>query len=223
MQRDILSITAGQTKRIALKSGGTVELTDGELSVRGTQAEIAEIESAVTALRAQMLVKAREVTAAQEREESELAARKRADLEQRMQASLVGGGMKGGTISGNRGSGAMALDISFPSFGTRAYPFHMDYAGSSQARIELKCLHEGVALVLQALVGLVLFIGLGAAWWRSGRMGLIVTALVALALVVAWSAGGEIVKQYVVTGIAGVILSLLVFLARRAAQRAARA
>jgi uncharacterized membrane protein YuzA (DUF378 family) len=99
----------------------------------------------------------------------------------------------------------------------------MDYAGSSQARIELKCLHEGVALALQALVGLVLFIGLGAAWWRSGRAGLILTALVALALVVAWSAGGEIVKQYVVTGIAGVILSLPVFPVSRAARRAARA
>jgi prepilin-type processing-associated H-X9-DG protein len=223
MQRDILSLTTGRTKRIALKSGGAVELTDGELTVHGTQMEIGDIESATTALRTQLLAKAREVTAAREREESELAARKRAELEQRMQASLVGGGLKGGTISGNRGSGAMALDISFPSFGTRAYPFHMDYAGSSQARIELKCLHEGVALALQALVGLVLFIGLGAAWWRSGRAGLILTALVALALVVAWSAGGEIVKQYVVTGIAGVILSLPVFPVSRAARRAARA
>jgi hypothetical protein len=222
MQRDILSLTAGRTKRIAFKSGGTVELADGDLSVRGTQAEIAEVESAATALQTRMLAKAREVTAARQREESALAARKRAELEQRVQASLVAGGLKGGTISGNRGAGAMALDISFPSFGTRAYPFHMDYAGSSQARIELKCLHEGVALVLQALVGLALLIGLGAAWWRSARAGLILTALAALALVVAWSAGGEIVKQYVVTGVAGVLLSLLVFLARRAAQRAAQ-
>jgi hypothetical protein len=161
-----------------------------------------------------MLEEARRITAEKQRREAEVAARQRAEAERRMAVSTIGAGLKGGTIAGSRGAGIMPLEISFPSFGTRGYPFHLDYAGTSQARIELRCIRAGTAMVLQAFIALMVLLGLGTLTWRDVRAGAVLSVAVALVLIFLWKVCGEAPKQYLAMAFTGICLVLPVILAR---------
>jgi hypothetical protein len=215
LQRDIVALAAGEKSEVKLSGGGRVEFKAGDLSISGRDEQRRAVEAAASAVREKMLAKARELTAEEKKRGAEVDARRRAEMELRkkLSASAVAAKGKAGTLTGSRGAGAMPLEIRFPSFGTRAYPFHMEYAGASQARIEVACVRSGAALALQGLAGLAVFLMLGFLAWRRPRAGgaavLAVGALCAVALT-----GDDALRPYLVMALAGACAAAVVAAAR---------
>ena len=185
--------------------------------VQGTAEQIREVQRAADDVRRRMVEKTREITRTRQEQQEELAAKRRADLKRRQVVSRSRARMHGGTLAGSRAAGAMPLEISFPSVGTQSFPFHMDYAGSSSARIELVCLKAGTAMVLQGVVAIGVMVLLGAVSWRAPKSGFIVSLALALLLAFLLKVGDEALKQYIVMGIVGFCLAAPFVLTRLAA------
>ncbi len=216
LERDLLELVIGSKDKVDLEGKASVVLRENELVIIGAPKQVTEVSEAAGALRARMLDRSRQITVQKKRREAEQAARRRAALKARQPAAGLGGRGRGGTIRGSRAAGAMPLEISFPSLGTKAYPFHMDYAGTSQARIELTCVRAGAAMVLQGIAGLLVLVGVAGLSWRRPRIGLAGAVLLALLLAFLMKTAGEAPKQYVVMALAGVALALPFVLARLA-------
>ena len=216
LQRDLVALAAGEKSELKLSGGGRVEFKDGDLNISGRVEQRRAVEAAASAVREKMLAKARELTAEEKKRDAEIEARGRSQMELRKKLSVAAIAAKGkaGTLTGSRGSGAMPLEIRFPSFGTRAYPFHMDYAGASQARIEVACIRSGAALVLQGFAGLAAFVILGALAWGRPRTGAAVIAAVGLLCALALTGDDEALRPYFVMALAGACAAAVVAVAR---------
>ena len=221
----LLGLVTGKDKKLSLRHGGAVTIADGDLIVEGTEQEIRDVQEAAARLRGAMLEKSREITLARQKQQDEFAARRRAEFKRIAMAAKVKPRLTGGTISGSRGAGAMPIELSFPSAGTIAYPFHMDYAGTAQARIGMTCLRASTAVVTQAMIGMIVLMVVATLSWRRIKLGLPLAVVLALALIFSLRIGDEASKQYVVMALAGLILALpvlftrLVTLARHAAKQ----
>jgi len=156
------------------------------------------------------------LTAEKGRRQDALAAQFREEQRRREAAEQVRAVQKvsSGTVTGSRGAGAKPLAIAFPASGTRAYPFHMDYAGTTQPTVELVCLRSGTAIVLQAAVGLLALLVIGFISYRRVSVGLPVAILTALVLIFALTTSGEAPKPYIVSALAGVALAAPVIIVR---------
>ena len=213
-EKDILELVTGRGGQFALKSGGKVVFADGALVIEGTKDEVQGVQETAGRLRKRMLEHTRTLAQAQQAHEAEVAARRRARMKQVKLAQEVRQRRSGGTITGNRDAGAMPLEISFPSAGTSAYPFHMDYAGISQARIEMTCMRASAAMVVEGALVLLVFAAMGMLSWRSLKAGLPAAVLLALALVFALHTAGEAPKPYIIMALAGLCLAAPVLLVR---------
>jgi hypothetical protein len=213
-ERTVLRLLTAGEEPVEVTGGATVRLGEGELIVEGTEEQIREVQRAADEVRRRMLDKTRENTRIRQEQQEELAAKRRADLKRRQLVSRSIAGMGGGTLAGSRAAGAMPLAISFPSVGTTSFPFHMDYAGTSQAWIELVCLKAGTAVVLQGVLAIVVLFLVGAVSWRGARSGLALSLVLALIFAFMLKVGDEALKQYVVMAIVGLCFAAPFVLAR---------
>jgi type II secretory pathway pseudopilin PulG/tetratricopeptide (TPR) repeat protein len=220
LEQDVLALVARQKDKISLPKGGEAVLDGTDVVVRGGSRDDAEeLQHAASEVFGRMVAQSREITARKQQAQAALDVQRRAEADRR--ASIVKVQAKAraaaGTVSGSRGTGAMPIEIAFPSFGTTAYPFRMDFAGTSQPRIEMTCLRTGTATVLQGLVVLAVCALVSVVSWRRAGAGLVLGAALALVLTIALRTSGEASKQYVVMALAGVCLAAPVVLARLAA------
>ncbi len=217
LDKTLLDLLKGDRSEARLKDGSVLRFKDGELVVGGPPERVDEVSRAVSRLQDRVLEVARETTRQQKEQQRELVARRREGIRRRLEAAAAASATGPGTISGSRAAGAMPLTISFPSTGTMAYPFRLDYAGVSRARISLTCIRAGAALVLQAVLLAVVF-GI-VAYVVMRRPGPGLALLVALIAVVGlcMPLAGAGAKPYVLSALAGVALAACVPLARAAA------
>ena len=214
VEAKILDLVTGREKEVKLKDGTVVTVRNGELHVTGTAGEVRAVAEATKGLRSRMIEQSRQITRAKQKREAALAARRRAALKQRARATTFKMRRHGGTVAGSRAAGAMPLKISFPSVGTKAYPFHMDYAGTSQARIEITCLRAGAAMVLQGVIAIVVLLCVGITSWRNVKIGIPVAVILALLLAFLMTTVGEASKPYIVMALVGLAFAALVILVR---------
>ncbi len=218
-------MVTGEKDKLGVEGKMMGELKESQLVITGTDEEIQTVAETVKELRGRMLEKSREVTRQKQAREAELAVRRRAEVRRRALTSTLKARISGGTVHGSRAAGALPLEISFPSIGTRAYPFHMDYAGTSQPRVELVCLRVGTALVLQGLIAAVALLLVGLVSWRDGRLGALLAGVLVLVLVFVLKTGSEALKPYIVMALVGLCLALPIvtsYLVRFIRWRAAR-
>jgi prepilin-type processing-associated H-X9-DG protein len=175
-QSAIMDMVLSDKKAADLPENARLELRDTELAITGTDTQIEGFEQAAADLRAALLQKSREIADQARQRGEEIAQRRRAEFRQRAADQLMAGG-KAGTLVGNRDAGVMPLEIRFPSFGTRPYPFRMEYAGMTQARVEVRCIRTGAAMVIQGAIGLLAFALLALLGWRSPRTAVVISAI----------------------------------------------
>ena len=213
-ERDLLDLVTGRKEQLAQRGGGAVQIEAGDMVLKGLREDNKEMMETAGLLSGRMVRKIQAINREKQRRAAEVAARRRAAMRRIEIAQETRPRRSGGTISGSRGAGAMPLGLSFPSFGTKAYPFHMDYAGDSQARIEMALLRTGTAIVLQGTVTIaVLLLACILSWYRM-KIGVPLAVLAALILAFTLRVGGEASKQYVVMALLGLCLAAPVILAR---------
>ena len=206
-QEQLLALVRGRQKRADLNSDTTVRIEQDELQIEGPPGRVQDIVEAARDLRQQMLEKSREITRAKQKREEEIAARRRAEMRRKMAALRLESGGQAGTLTGSRTAGALPLQISFPSVGTRAFPFHMDYAGTSTATIQMTCMQTGLAMVLQGAIAALVFAAVGVLSWRNAGVGLAVATGVGVVLLFMVQMSGEAAAQYFVMALIGLCLA----------------
>jgi len=208
-EHEVLDIVSGKRDNVALDNNGKITRKGDKLVILGTPEQIKEVEDAAGRLHRQMAQQLKNVRRGEQIRAEQDKSRFRAEIrnkelaEQLKAASAVGGG----TVAGSRGAGAKPLAISIPAAGTRAYPFRMDYAGTSRARVELVCLRSGTSIVLQAALGLAVLLVAASVSWRKVSVGAPLAVLAALVLIFLLTTGGQASKPYFVTALAGLILA----------------
>jgi type II secretory pathway pseudopilin PulG len=212
-QSAIIDMILSDKKSAELPDNARLELKDTELAITGTEKQIEGTEQAAADLRAALIQKGRDLSEQAHQREAQIAARRRAEFEQRAAAEALGGA-KIGTLSGNRGAGTMPLEIRFPSFGTRPYPFRMEYAGMTQARVRVRCIRSGAALVIQGTLGLIAFALLAAFGCRAPRAAFILSVILitACAYLIRTDAGAA--TPYLIMAILGALFAAPIWLVR---------
>jgi len=222
-ERVILDLATGARKAAEL-GGAVLRAEEGSLVVSGSHVDVEAWRAAAARLRNAMLKLSRSATEARKQAETEVEARRRAELRRRVaQQAIEGGRRGGGTVAGSRAAGARALSFeALPVLGTRAYDFRTPYAGMSRARIEFVCLRSGVAVVAQAAI---LFITAASATALCLRRPLtylvaLVVATVALAFIV--SVADAASKGYVAMALAGIVFAVAATAVSRLRRRMVR-
>jgi len=209
-ERRVLELTGGRKSIVKLKSGGEVRYEGKELKIDGTREEIAEWRGAARDLRKRMITETRKASHARQQAAAEVAARKRATIRTKLMTLGLKGTTRGGTISFNRAAGAQSLVLgALPLDGTREYPFYMDYAGASQARITLTCIRAGAAMVLQAVLGLLAAAVAGWVLWQRVKFGLPGILIAAVTIIFSMRVINQAVHQYLVMILIGLIFAVV--------------
>ncbi len=210
----ILSIVSGDRDTVDLPNDVHVERKDTSIAVEGLQPEVRQFASLLDGLESRALKQAREITRRKQKAEQERATRRRVAARRREAAAQASAQGAGGTVSGSRGAGTLPIEIAFPGFGTQKYPFSMQYAGTSQARLQITCLRSGATMVLQGAVIGIVWLVISLIAWKSLRGGLIVWIVLALAcgLLLKLSMGAA--TQYVTMALVGVVLAIPVIMIR---------
>lgn len=213
-ERNLLQLVTGEKDKLGVEGKMMGELKESQLVITGTDKEIQTLTEGINQLRGRMLEKSRAITRQKQAREAQLAVKRRAEVRRRAMTSTLKARISGGTVRGSRAVGAMPLEISFPSLGTRAYPFHMDYAGTSQARVELVCLRRGTALVLQGVIAIAVLLVVGGLSWRDVRLGAPLAGLLVLLLAYILNTGSQAMKPYIIMALVGLCLALPLVVAR---------
>ncbi len=213
-ERGILGLVSGEIKNFDFADGGRAVLEGGDLVITGHAEVIDEVKRSAAGLRGRMLERTRQITVKKLQQKAESAAKRRAALRDMARASQLKTRVGGGTIVGNRAAGALPIEIDFPRVGTRPYPFHMDFAGTSVARIELTCLRVGTALTVQGLIGIAALALIALTGWHRPRAGLALAVGLVLLSSFVLKTGGEAPKPYAVMALLGACFAVLVPLTR---------
>lgn len=216
-------IALDATERAVLRLVSTGEAADiggvraearrGTLTLEAPAEDARTVLGAADSLRVRLMALRGELLAVESRREAERAARLERARALRDAAERMSGD-SGGTMAGSRAAGALPLELRFPAVGTVPYPFRMEFAGDSVAKIEVRCVRRGAAMVLQGTLALGVLAGVAGLAWRRPQAAAAAAAVLALVLLFLLKTGGEAPKEYLAVALAGLVLAAPVVIVR---------